>query len=148
MTAIDIATSVVSFAAKYRYRKKHLPTVKRIPDDVWNEVKEILRKEKRPETVGRPAVSYRIVLDGILFVLRTGCQWKMLPQEYGSGSTCHRRFQQWVRKGVFQKLWVRLLKIYDEIRGIKWKWQSLDSASIKAPLGVTRQALTRMIEVS
>ncbi len=39
---------------------------------------------------------------------------EMLPKEYGSGSTCHRRFQQWVRMGVFQKLWIRLLKIYDE----------------------------------
>jgi transposase len=72
----------------------------------------------------------------------------MLPKEYGSGSTCHRRFQQWVRTGVFQKLWVRLLKIYDYIRGIKWKWQSLDSAAIKAPLGGTRQAPIRQIEAS
>ena len=133
---------------KYQYRKKHFPAIKRIPDGVWDEVKHILPKEKQPETVGRPAVSYRTVLDGILFVLRTGCQWKMLPKEYGSGSTCHRRFQQWVRKGVFQKLWVRLLKIYDDIRGIKWRWQSLDSASIKAPLGGTRQAPTRLTEAS
>ncbi|HEY6534578.1 MAG TPA: transposase [Candidatus Nitrosocosmicus sp.] len=36
------------------------------------------------------------MIDGILYVLRTiGCQWKMLPKEYGSGSTCHRRFQEW-----------------------------------------------------
>jgi transposase len=61
-------------------------------------------------------------VDGILFVLKTGCKWKeMLPKEYGSGSTCHRRFQQGVRMGIFQKLWVRLLKIYDDIRGIYWK---------------------------
>jgi hypothetical protein len=53
---------------------------------------------------------------------------------------CHRRFQQLVRIGVFQKLWIRLLKIYDDIRGIDCRWQSLDSsASIKAPLGGTRQ---------
>ena len=54
----------------------------------------------------------------------------------GSGSTtCHRRFQEWVLSNVFQKLWVRLLKLYDDLRGIKWKWQSLDSISVKAPLG-------------
>ena len=47
----------------------------------------ILPKEKPPKTVGRPIVPYRKVLDGILYVLRTGCQWKMLPKEYGSGST-------------------------------------------------------------
>ena len=42
----------------------------------------------------------------------------MLPKEYGSGSTCHRRFQQWTVSKVFQKLWVRLLEVYDDIKGI------------------------------
>jgi transposase len=135
----------------YQYKKReHLPpTIKRIPDNVWNEVKHILPKEKPINTKGHPAaVPFRKVLDGILFVLRTGCQWKeMLPKEYGSGSTCHRRFQQWVRMGVFQKLWVKLLKICDDIRGINWRWwQSLDSASIKAPLGGTRQVVIPRIE--
>lgn len=117
------------------YRKKHLPTVRRIPDGVWNEVNRILPPEKLRNTKGRPSVSYRKVLDGILYVLRTGCQWKMLPRDYGSGSTCHRRFQQWVRLGVFQRLWLRLLQVYDDAKGIKWNWQSLDSISVKAPLG-------------
>jgi transposase len=127
----------------YQYKKKHhhLPTIKRIPsDDIWNEIKNILPKEKPCNTKGHPAavVPFRKVLDGILFVLRTECQCKkMLPKECGSGSTCHRRFQQWVRMGVFQKLGVRLLKIFDDLEGIKWKWQSLDSSvtTIKAPLG-------------
>jgi hypothetical protein len=69
----------------YQYKKKeHLPTIKRIPsDNVWNEVKHILPKEKPRNTKGHPAavVSFRKVLDGILFVLRTGCQWEeMLPE--------------------------------------------------------------------
>jgi len=132
---------------KYQYRKKkYLPTIRHIPDSVWNEVKDILPEEKPSKTVGRPAVSFRTVMDGILYILRTGCQWKMLPREYGSGSTCHRRFQEWVSLGIFQKLWVRLLQIYNSVRGIKWRWQSLDSASVKAPLGGTRQAPVRQIE--
>jgi transposase len=117
------------------YRKKHLPTVRRFPDEVWDEVRHILPLEKPSNTKGRPPVSYRKVLDGILYVLRTGCQWKMLSRDYGSGSTCHRRFQQWVRRGVFQRLWIRLLQVYDDVKGIKWNWQSLDSISVKAPLG-------------
>lgn len=117
------------------YRKKDLPTVRRIPDEVWDEVRCILPAEKPSNTKGRPPVQYRKVLDGILYVLRTGCQWKMLAREYGSGSTCHRRFQQWVRLGVFQRLWIRLLQVYDDAKGIKWNWQSLDSISVKAPLG-------------
>ena len=132
----------------HRKKKKRLPTIKKVPDPIWNEVKDILPKEKPPKTVGRPVVRYRTVLDGILYVLRTGCQWKSLPKEYGSGSTCHRRFQEWVRSGVFQKLWVRLLEIYDDARGIKWRWQSLDSASVKAPLGGTRLAPILQTEAS
>ena len=76
-------------------RKKSMPTVWHIPNDLWDEFKQILPPEKQAETVGRPAVPYRRVLDGILYVLRTGCQWKKVPKEYASGSTCHSRFQEW-----------------------------------------------------
>jgi len=95
----------------------------------------LLPEEKRNNTIGRPAVPFRKIMNGILYILRTGCQWKMLPKEYGSGSTCHRRFQQWVQLGIFKKIWVRLLKEYDSKKGIKLTWQSLDSISIKSPLG-------------
>ena len=70
----------------------------------WNEIKRCLPPEKPNDTIGRPIIPFRKVLDGILYVLRTGCQWKMLPKEHGSASTCHRRFQKWVGKRVFQKL--------------------------------------------
>ncbi len=113
----------------------HHPTIKRIPDELWHEIKKVLPKEKPSKTVGRPIVKYRKVLDGILYVLRTGCQWKMLPSEYGSGSTCHRRFQEWNGLDVFKKTWTRLLKTYDDLMGINWTWQYLDSISIKSPLG-------------
>jgi transposase len=115
--------------------KKYVRTITSIPDDLWNEIKKILPDEKPENTIGRPVVPYRKVIDGIVFVLRTGCKWKMLPKEYGSGSTCHRRYQEWMQLGVFDKLWTRLLKLYDFKIGIKWNWQSLDSISIKSPLG-------------
>jgi transposase len=114
---------------------KQLGTIRRIPDDMWLEMAPILGEEKRQGTRGRPPVPFRKVMDGVLYVLRTGCQWKALPKEYGSGSTAHRRFQQWVSEGVFQKAWGRLLGKYEERRRIKWKWQSLDSSTVKAPLG-------------
>jgi transposase len=118
-------------------RSKHLPTIRKIPDELWDEIKIILPPEKPDKTIGRPIVPFRKVLDGILYVLRTGCQWKMLPKEYGSGSTCHRRFQKWTLSKVFEKLWIRLLQVYNDLRGIRWRWLSLDSVSIKAPLGGT-----------
>src|SRR5580698_3002463 len=65
--------------------KDELPTIKRIPDDLWAEIAPLLGEEKVPGTRGRPPVPFRKVLDGILYVLRTGCQWKALPKEYGQG---------------------------------------------------------------
>jgi transposase len=115
--------------------KKYLRTIIHIPDDLWNEIKNILPYEKPENTIGRPIVQYRKDFYGIVFVLRTGCQWKMLPKEYGSASTCHRRYQEWRESGIFDKLWTRLLKLYDKKVGINWNWQSLDSISIKSPLG-------------
>ena len=96
-------------------KNKH-PTILKMSDELWDVIKSILPKEKLPRTVGRPIVRYRKVIDGILYVLRTrGCQWKMLPKEYGSGSTCHRRFQKWNGLNVFKKVWIKLLKIYDDL---------------------------------
>jgi transposase len=117
-------------------KNKH-PTILKIPDRLWDEIKSILPKEKPLRTVGgRTIIPYRKVIDGILYILRTGCQWKMLPKEYGSGSTCHRRFQEWNGLDIFKKVWIRLLKIYDDCIGINWIWQSIiDSISIKSPLG-------------
>ena len=119
---------------KKKEKNKH-PTILKIPDKLWDEIKSILPKEKPLKTVGRPIVPYRKVIDGILYVLRTGCQWKMLPKEYGSGSTCHRRFQEWNSLNIFKKIWIKLLKTYDDLFGINWTWQSIDSISIKSPLG-------------
>ena len=73
--------------------------------------------------IGRPiAISFRKIFNGILYVLRTDVRWKMLvlPREYGSGSTCNRRFQQWNDTDIFKKIWSRLLKEYDYKEGIKW----------------------------
>lgn len=123
-------------------------TILKVPDKLWDRIKKILPKEKPSNTVGRPVVPYRKVIDGILYVLRTGCQWKMLPKDYGSGSTCHRRFQEWNKLDVFKNIWIRLLKIYDDLIGINWTWQSLDSISIKSPLGGLRQEIVLLIEAN
>ena len=77
----------------------------------------------------------RKVLAGILYVLRTGCQWKAMPREFGSGSAIHAYFQEWAESGLFEKLWRLALEEYDELVGIDWQWQSLDGALTKAPLG-------------
>lgn len=129
-------------------KKKPLRTIWRIPDDLWEELLPLLPPERSPGLVGRPQVPFRTVLDGILYVLRTGCQWKAVPKEFGSGSTCHKRFQEGERAGIFEKLWGRLLARYDELRHIQWHFQSLDSATVKAPWGGRRRVRIPRIEAN
>lgn len=82
---------------------------------------EIPKKERDPAKEyknapgqGRKPMPARKVLEGIFYVLRTGCQWKALPREYGSGSTAHRRFQEWLAAGFFEKIWSKGLVRYEK----------------------------------
>src|SRR4029450_11724015 len=61
--------------------------------------------------------------------------WKAMPKQFGSGSAIHAYFQEWVQLGVFEELWQLALSEYDELKGIDWKWQSMDGAMTKSPLG-------------
>jgi transposase len=116
-------------------RQKQLPTIWEVPDPLWNQIERLLPLEKPPGTPGRPVVPFRRVLNGILYVLRTGCQWKAVPDQYGSGSTVHRRFQEWIQAGIFDAIVEMVLKWYDRVRGIGWRWQSGDTKLLPAPLG-------------
>lgn len=85
---------------------------------------------------GRPRVSDRRCADAIFYVLRTGCQWQALDAtELCAHSTAHDRFQEWVRAGVFLRLWQVGVEHFDDLKGIDWDWLSMDGAMTKAPLG-------------
>lgn len=84
---------------------------------------------------GRKPKDPRLVFEAIVYVLRTGCQWKALPFErFGSASAIHKRFLEWERRGFFVALWQAGLAEYDEMEGIAWRWQSVDGAMMKAPM--------------
>ena len=76
----------------------------RIPEELWQRIELLLPKPRRSLKGGRPPLNYRAVMDGIFYVLRTGCQWKAVPKGFGSGSSLHRYFQRWVKRGVFRDL--------------------------------------------
>jgi transposase len=107
----------------------------RLADALWERMEPLVPRLTRHPKGGRPWIDNRAIADGIFYVLRTGCQWKAVPREFGSGSTLHRRFQRWVKRGVFRKLWKVGLLEYDALKGIQWDWQALDGAMTKAPLG-------------
>ena len=74
-----------------------------VSDSQWELLAPILRAKRRSDGKGRPAVDARWVLNGVLWVLGTGAQWRELPERYPPFQTCHRRFQQWVRSGAFEQ---------------------------------------------
>lgn len=111
-------------------------TLWRVPNELWVKIEALLPPAKRARTPGRTALPQRRVLNGILYVLRTGCQWKSLRKEwFGASSSLHAYFQAWQRLGVWQQIFQLLLRHYDKTRRIQWRWQALDSKSVAAPLG-------------
>jgi len=109
-----------------------------IPDDLWLAIAELipLRRNTHPFGGGKPPTPDRVCMEAILFVLRTGCQWKALKAtRFCPGSTAHDRFQRWVKEGVFQAMWEAGLMAYDDWKGIDWSWLSMDGCMTKAPLG-------------
>ena len=114
-----------------------------VTDEFWQRVEPLVPLRQRPEGkayvrqsgAGRKPKSARLVFEAIVFVLRTGCQWKALPAErFGSASAIHARFMQWEKSGFFEALWKTRLAEYDDLAGITWEWQSIDGAMMKAPL--------------
>lgn len=114
-----------------------------VTDDFWERVEPLIPVRERPASkeyvrkpgAGRPPKPARQVFEAVVYVLRTGCQWKALPKErFGSASAIHKRFLEWEAAGVFESLWQAGLGEYDQMEGIAWRWQSIDAAMFKAPL--------------
>lgn len=115
-----------------------------VTDEFWTRVAPLIparpgRVANKPYVrkpgAGRKPKPARLVFEGIVFVLRTGCQWKALPAErFGSASAIHKRFLEWEAAGFFESLWRAGLAEYDEMAGIAWRWQSIDGTMMKAPL--------------
>ena len=126
--------------------KKHrppLPSVWRVPDDLWELVRPVLAECDPPPRMGRKRVQQRPILDAVIFRLRTGCQWNHLPEELPDDSTVHRTFQRWVRLGVLERIWAALLTGCAELGGVDWRWQAADAALGKARFGGTTSGPTR-----
>jgi transposase len=108
-----------------------------VTDELWTLVEPLLPEQPPKPKGGRPRVNDRAALTGILFVLKTGIPWEMLPQEMGCGSgmTCWRRLKEWHKAGVWERLHRALLDRLGEAGRIDWSRASLDSASVAAPGG-------------
>jgi putative transposase len=119
--------------------------LREVSDSFWERVEPLIPLQERDKERsytrtpggGRKPILYRTVFEGIVYVLRTGCQWKSLPKErFGSASSIHGYFIRWMEAGFFLSLWCAGLAEYDEMEGIAWQWQSIDGATVKAPLAM------------
>lgn len=110
-----------------------------LPDELWHEIEPLLPapKPRRYRYPGRQPISHRQALTGIIFVLKSGIPWELLPQEMGCGSgmTCWRRLRDWQEAGVWQRIQEHLLARLQGGGAIDWSRAVLDSASLRAVHG-------------
>jgi transposase len=118
-----------------------------VSDELWEVVQPLLPEEPPKPKGGRPRIDDRAALTGIVFVLKSGIPWEMLPKEMGcgSGSTCWRRLRDWQEAGVWEELHRALLDRLGEAERIDWERASLDSASVPAKRGANKPARIRRI---
>ena len=111
-----------------------------VSDELWETIAPLLPPEPPKPKGGRPRVPDRAALTGIIFVLRSGIPWELLPQEMGCGSgvTCWRRLRDWQEAGVWHALHRALLDQLGEADRIDWSRASLDSASLPAKRGANK----------
>src|SRR5690349_4897348 len=119
-----------------------------VSDDLWSIIAPLLPSERPKSKGGRPPVSARAALTGILFVLRSGIPWEMLPAEMGCGSgvTCWRRLRDWQQAGVWERVHRELLKRLRDADRIDWSRACVVSAPISTKRGVQRKVRTQSTE--
>ena len=122
-----------------------------VDDDLWSVVETLIpkRRRRRGHRAGRKPIPDRAVLTGILFVLRSGIPWNMLPKEMGcgSGSVCWRRLVRWQRAGVWRRLHTALLSELRRRGELDLRRAIVDSASVRAPRGGKKLDRTQPIAV-
>ena len=118
-----------------------------VSDELWEIIEPLLPEDPPKPKGGRPRIDNRAALTGIVFVLKSGIPWEMLPKEMGcgSGSTCWRRLRDWQEAGVWEELHRVLLDRLGEADRIDWERASLDSASVPAKRGAKEPARIRRI---
>jgi hypothetical protein len=111
-----------------------------INDEQWKKLEPLLPKRKPSPKGGRPATDNREVLEGILWILRTGARWQDLPDRYPSPSTCWRRLRLWEDMGVWLDIWRKFLSIMDEKGLLDWEEAFIDGSFAPAKKGAPASA--------
>jgi putative transposase len=121
--------------ARRKRKLKPLPTIWHVPDELWERIEPVLNELDPPARTGRKRIAPRPALEGIIYQMRTGCQWNVLPRQFGDDSSVHRTFQRWIGEGVLGRIWALLVDECQELGGVDWQWQAADGAMGKARFG-------------
>jgi len=106
----------------------------------WLRIERLLPKEKPSPRGGCRRIDDREVMEGILWVLRSGARWKDLPREYPSATTCWRRLREWEEAGVWLSIWRAFLSELDDEGQLDWHEVFADGTFAPAKKGVPRSA--------
>ena len=102
-----------------------------LTDHEWQQLEPLLPPQKTGKK-GSPYKHHRTVINGILWVLRTGAPWRDIPERYGPWGTCATRFRRWTEKGIWQKALETLQAQADQNGQMDWEVTALDGSYIKA----------------
>lgn len=138
-TLEDPAMTTAQHAAQRRRKRtkkpKPLGTIWELPDPLWERILPILQAFWPRKPTGRRVADWRQALNGIIFRMRSGCQWEQLPRRFGPKSTVHGWFQRWCAAGIMARIWEELVQACDELGAVAWQWQSADAVLGKARCG-------------
>jgi transposase len=109
-----------------------------LTDEQWSLIAPLFERAETIQTRGRPARSAREVLNGVLWILRSGARWQDLPERFPPYQTCHRRFQQWVKDGRLKKVLETLAKDLLERGKLDLSECFIDGTFIVAKKGATK----------
>jgi transposase len=104
-----------------------------LTDEQWAIIEPLIPKQNPGP--GRRRNDDRRTLNGILFVLKTGCPWEDVPRAYGSPATCWRRFSAWAQNGTWERMWRALLSRLDAQSKLEWAQAFLDGSFVPAKKG-------------
>ncbi len=102
-----------------------------LTDEQWERLFPLLPPEYSGKP-GHPYKDHRLVLNGILWVDRTGAPWRDMPERYGPCKTCYDRMVNWRRKGIWTQVLQALQADADQAGNVSWEGCAIDSSSIKA----------------
>lgn len=131
--------------ARTKRKVDALPTIWRCPDELWEIVSEVLEEFDPPAPIGRKRIDQRKALNGIIYQLRTGCQWEAIPREFGNHKSLNRTLQRWKKQEIFAIVCGILVRECDELGGVNFDWQAADCAMGKARQGGIKSARTPRI---